>query len=85
MFAPGFILNPNTCTVPFSIVNGWHSDATNIPEAAKNKYATLLTMWIYGTASTGNLTARRMQTLIVEQGGGIFTRTYENSAWGNWA
>ena len=85
LVASGFILNPNTCTVPFSVVNGWHSDVTNIPEAAKNKYATLLTMWIYGTASTGNLTASRMQTLIVEQGGGIFTRTYENSAWSNWA
>lgn len=85
LVAPGFILNPDTCTVPFSVVNGWHSDVTNIPEAAKNKYATLLTMWIYGAASAGNLTASRMQTLIVEQGGGIFTRKYENSAWTNWA
>lgn len=85
LFASGFILNPNTCTLPFSVVNGWHSDVTNIPEAAKNKYATLLTMWIYGTVSTGNLTASRMQTLIVDQGGGIFTRTYENSAWSDWA
>lgn len=85
LWPSGFVLDPNSCTVPFSIVNGWHSDVTNIPEAVKNKYATLITTWIYGTASTGNTTGGRMQTLIVEQGGGTFTRKYENSTWSDWA
>lgn len=85
LFASGFILDPSTCTVPFSIVNGWNSSAINIPEVAKNKQSILLTIWVYGTVSTGKLDATRIQALIVGQGGGTFTRIYDNSTWSDWA
>lgn len=85
LFSSGSITNPNTCTVPFSLVNGWHSAITNVPDAAKGKYSILLNIWEYGPSSTGNLTSNHMQALIIEKGGGIFTRLYINSAWSDWA
>ena len=85
LFSSGAITNPNTCTVPFSLVNGWHSAITNVPDAAKGKYSILLNIWEYGATHTGILTGNRMQVLITERGGGIFTRMYINSAWTDWA
>ena len=85
LFSSGSITNPNTCTVPFCLVNGWHSAITNVPDAAKGKYSILLNVWEYGPSSTGNLTSNHMQALIIEKGGGIFTRLYINSAWSDWA
>ena len=85
LFSSGSITNPNTCTVPFSLVNGWHSAITNVPDAAKGKYSILFNIWEYGPSSTGNLTSNHMQALIIEKGGGIFTRLYINSAWSDWA
>ena len=85
LFSSGSITNPNTCTVPFSLVNGWHSAITNVPDAAKGKYSILLNIWEYGPSSTGNLTNSHMQALIIEKGGGIFTRLYINSDWSDWA
>lgn len=85
LFSSESITNPNTCTVPFSLVNGWHSAITNVPDAAKGKYSILLNIWEYGPSSTGNLTSNHMQALIIEKGGGIFTRLYINSAWSDWA
>lgn len=85
LFSSGSITNPNTCTVPFSLVNGWHSAITNVPDAAKGKYSILLNIWEYGPSSAGNLTSNHMQALIIEKGGGIFTRLYINSAWSDWA
>ena len=78
-------IRDSTCTVPFSLVNGWHSAITNVPDAAKGKYSILLNIWEYGPSSTGNLTNSHMQALIIEKGGGIFTRLYINSAWSDWA
>lgn len=85
LFSSGAITNPNTCTVPFSLVNGWHSAITNVPDAAKGKYSILLNIWEYGATHTGILTSNHMQVLITERGGGIFTRMYINSAWTDWA
>lgn len=85
LFSSGSITNPNTCTVPFSLVNGWHSAITNVPDAAKGKYSILLNIWEYGPSDTGILTSNHMQVLITEKGGGIFTRLYINSAWSDWA
>ena len=85
LFSSESITNPNTCTVPFSLVNGWHSAITNVPDAAKGKYSILLNIWEYGATHTGILTSNHMQVLITERGGGIFTRMYINSAWTDWA
>lgn len=85
LFHQNFVIDPNTCTTPFAIVNGWDSNVVNVPDIVKNKFAMLFTVWVYGINSTGKLDASRMQTLTVGQDGGIFTRTYENSAWSNWA
>lgn len=85
LFHQNFAMDPNTCTTPFAIVNGWDSNVVNVPDIVKGKFAMLFTVWVYGIDSTGKLDASRMQTLTVGQGGGIFTRTYENSAWSNWA
>lgn len=84
LFAPDNILDPNTCTKPFAIVNGWNSAVTNVPDAIKGKFATLLTIWNYGTSTTGDLSGSRSQTLIIENNGGIFTRMYINNAWTEW-
>lgn len=85
LFSSVYITNPNTCTVPFSLVNGWHHAITNVPDAAKGKYSILLSIWENGASDTGILTSNYMQVLITERGGGIFTRMYINSAWSDWA
>ena len=85
LFASNSIHDPNTCAIPFAVVNGWDSEITNVPEVAIGKFSILLTVWMYGRDSTGNLSNSRIQTLIVEQGGGTFTRRYENSEWTDWA
>lgn len=85
LFGSGSITNPNTCTAPFSLVNGWHSAITNVPDAAKGKYSILLNIWEYGASDTGILTSNHMQVLITERGSGIFTRIYINNAWSDWA
>ena len=85
LFAPESVTNPNVCTAPLALVNGWDSAITNVPDAVKGKFAILLSIWPYGANNTGNLTSNHMQALIVEQGGGTFTRMYINSAWTDWA
>lgn len=84
VYAPEFVADPNMCKSTFSIVNGWDPNTINIPDAIKNKFSTLLTIWIYRPA-IGDLTSVRMQILIVDQGGGTFARTYNHSAWSDWA
>lgn len=84
VFTSNFVTDPNMCTSSFSIVNGWDSKSTHIPDAANNRLSTLLTIWVY-REDIGSLTATRMQILIAEKGGGTFARTYENSVWSNWS
>ena len=84
VFTSNYVTDPNMCTSSFSIVNGWGSKATHIPDAANNRLSTLLTIWVY-REDIGSLTATRMQILIAEKGGGTFARIYENSAWSNWS
>ena len=85
LFAPNSIIDPNTCTVPFAIVNGWDPAITNVPNAAKKKFSVLLNIWAYGASDTGNLTSGRMQILIVEHGGGTFTRWCDSESFNGWA
>lgn len=75
--------NPNTLTALVAMVNGYDSNITNIPDAAKKKFSIILNVWA-SPSDMGDLTKTHMQVLIISNGGGVVTRKYESSAWSNW-
>lgn len=79
----GLCTNPNTLTAFVAMVNGYDSNVTNIPDAAKKKFSIIQNVWA-STIDVGNLTKTHMQVLIIGNGGGVVTRKYESSAWSNW-
>lgn len=76
--------NPNTLTAFVAMVNGYDSNVTNIPDAAKKKFSIILNVWASPLSYLGDLTKTHMQVLIISNGGGVVTRKYESSAWSNW-
>ena len=76
--------NPNTLTAFVAMVNGYDSNVTNIPDAAKKKFSIILNVWASPLSYLGDLTKTHMQVLIIGNGGGVVTRKYESSAWSNW-
>lgn len=83
LFANNWITNPNTSKTLFSVVNGWSSDISNVPDDARNTWNSLLTIWIYPT-NIGDLTKIRFQALITGNGT-VHTRIYENDNFSNWS
>lgn len=83
LFAYNWISNPNTCTTPFSVVNGWSPDLANVPDDAKNTWNSLQTIWVY-PAEIGDLTKQRLQTLTTGNGT-IHSRMYANGSFENWS
>lgn len=76
--------NPNTLTALVAMVNGYDSNVTNIPDAAKKKFSIILNVWASPLGYLGDLTKTHMQVLIIGSSGGVFTRKYESNAWSNW-
>lgn len=76
--------NPNTLTALVAMVNGYDSNVTNIPDAAKKKFSIILNVWASPLSYLGDLTKTHMQVLIIGSGGGVVTRKYESNAWSNW-
>lgn len=75
--------NPNTLTALVAMVNGYDSNVTNIPDAAKKKFSIIQNVW--ATPSyMGDLTKTHMQVLIIGNVGGVVTRKYESNTWSNW-
>lgn len=83
LFAYNWISNPNTCTTPFSVVNGWSPDLANVPDDAKNTWNSLQTIWVY-PAEIGDLTKQRLQILITGNNT-LHTRMYANGNFSNWS
>ena len=83
LFSRNWITNPNTCTTPFSVVNGWSHDLVNIPDDAKSTWNSLQTTWLYPT-DIGDLTKVRLQILITGNNT-VHTRMYENGNFENWS
>nr|WP_142412352.1 collagen-like protein [Clostridium sp. Marseille-P7770] len=83
LFSRNWITNPNTCTTPFSVVNGWSHDLVNVPDDAKNTWNSLQTTWLYPT-DIGDLTKVRLQILITGNNT-VHTRMYENGNFENWS
>ena len=75
--------NPNTLTAFVAMVNGYGSNVTNIPDAAKKKFSIIQNVWA-SPSDMGDLTKTHMQVLIIGNGGGVVTRKYESNAWSNW-
>ena len=75
--------NPNTLTAFVAMVNGYDSNVTNIPDAAKKKFSIIQNVWA-SPSDMGDLTKTHMQVLIIGNGGGVVTRKYESNAWSNW-
>lgn len=75
--------NPNTFTALIAMVNGYDSNVSNVPDAAKKKFSVILNVWA-SPSDMGDLTKTHMQVLIIGSGGGVVTRKYESSAWSNW-
>ena len=82
LFHNGFITDPNTATVPFTLVNGWDSNVTNVPDDIKGSWGELTTTWVY-SEQIGSLTAYRMQKIVSDKNV-MHTRTYSNSKWAEW-
>ena len=76
--------NPNTLTAFVAMVNGYDSNVTNIPDAAKKKFSIILNVWASPVSYLGDLTKTHMQVLIISNGVGVVTRKYESSAWSHW-
>lgn len=83
LFVYNWISNPNTCTTPFSVVNGWSPDLANVPNDAKNTWSSLQTTWIY-PSEIGDLSKQRLQTLITGKNT-IHIRMYANGNFSNWS
>lgn len=83
LFAYNWITNPNTCTTPFAVVNGWSPDFANAPDDARNTWNNLQTIWVY-PSETGDITKQRLQTLITGNGT-IHSRMYANGSFENWS
>ena len=83
LFANNWITNPNTSKTLFSVINGWSSDLSNVPDDARNTWNSLQTIWIYPT-NIGDLTKVRFQALITGNGT-VHTRMYENDNFSNWS
>lgn len=83
LFAYNWITNPNTCTTPFAVVNGWSPDFANAPDDARNTWNSLQTTWIY-PSEIGDLSKQRLQTLITGKNT-IHTRMYESGKFSNWS
>lgn len=83
LFAYNWISNPNTCTTPFSVVNGWSPDLANVPDDAKNTWNSLQTTWVY-PSEIGDLTKQRLQILITGNNT-LHTRMYANGNFSNWS
>lgn len=75
--------NPNTFTALIAMVNGYDSNVSNVPDAAKKKFSVIQNVWA-SPSDMGNLTKTHMQVLIIGNGGGVVTRQYESNAWSNW-
>lgn len=82
LFHNGFITDPNTATVPFTLVNGWDSNVTNAPDDIKGSWGELTTTWVY-SEQIGSLTDYRMQKIVSDKNI-THTRTYSNSKWSEW-
>lgn len=74
--------NPNTLTASVAMVNGYDSNVTNIPDAAKKKFSVIQNVWA-SPSDMGDLTKTHMQVLIIGNGG-VVTRKHESNAWSNW-
>lgn len=83
LFAYNWISNPNTCTTPFAVVNGWSHDFANAPDDAKNTWNSLQTTWVY-PSEIGDLTKQRLQILITGNNT-LHTRMYANGNFSNWS
>lgn len=83
LFAYNWISNPNTCTTPFAVVNGWSPEVTNVPDDARNTWNNLQTIWVY-PSETGDITKQRLQTLTTGNGT-IHSRMYANGSFANWS
>lgn len=75
--------NPNTFTALIAMVNGYDSNVSNVPDAAKKKFSVIQNVWA-SPSDMGNLTKTHMQVLIIGNGGGVVTRQYKSNAWSNW-
>lgn len=83
LFAYNWITNPNTCTTPFAVVNGWSPDFANAPDDARNTWNSLQTTWIY-PSEIGDLSKQRLQILITGKNT-IHTRMYESGKFSSWS
>lgn len=83
LFAYNWISNPNTCTTPFAVVNGWSHDFANAPDDARNTWNSLQTTWVY-PSEIGDLTKQRLQILITGNNT-LHTRMYANGSFANWS
>ena len=83
LFAYNWISDPNSCTTPFAVVNGWSPEIANVPDDAKNTWNNLQTVWVY-PAETGDLTKQRLQTLITGNNT-VHIRMYSNGNFANWS
>lgn len=83
LFAYNWITNPNTCTTPFAVVNGWSPDFANAPDDARNTWNSLQTTWVY-PSEIGDLSKQRLQTLITGNNT-LHTRMYANGNFSNWS
>lgn len=75
--------NPNTFTALIAMVNGYDSNISNVPDAAKKKFSVIQNVWA-SPNDMGDLTKTHMQVLIIGNGGGVVTRKYESNAWSSW-
>ena len=75
--------NPNTLTAFVAMVNGYDSNVTNIPDAAKKKFSIIQNVWA-SPSDVRDLTKTHMQVLIIGNGGGVVTRKFESNAWSDW-
>lgn len=83
LFENGWVVDPNTCTSSFSLINGWGTVLSNVPNDAKNTLSSLQTFW-ENHANIGDLTKTRLQILITGNNT-MHTRRYINDKWSAWS
>lgn len=77
------VTDPNLVNAPLALLNGWSSQLQNAPDAIKQHWGILITVW-EAYSETGNLTKNRAQLLTYNAT--IQVRYYSASTgkWSSW-